>query len=84
MTDKEKHIHLVATEFFNEIIDSDLLDNIKRPFGNSDIAGDILEIIDMKPEGEDHNFSEEQLDYANDIYYKDMFPYLLKLLKRKE
>ena len=43
----------------------------KRPFGNSDIAGDILELIETLPEEkeDEHDvWSEEQLAYARSLY----------------
>lgn len=43
----------------------------KRPFGNSDVEGDILEIIGAKPEGDDGDFecwSSKQRAYAAEMY----------------
>lgn len=37
----------------------------KRPFGNSDVEGDILEIIGWEPEKND---SYEQREYASELY----------------
>jgi hypothetical protein len=45
----------------------------KRPFGNSFVEGDILEIIGAKLEGDDEYgkcWSSEQIEYANDLYSK--------------
>lgn len=39
----------------------------KRPFGNSDVHGDILEIIDYPPIAGDY-YSEAQEDYAAELY----------------
>lgn len=43
----------------------------KRPFGNSDVEGDILEIIGVKPEGDDGDrecWSSKQREYAATLY----------------
>jgi hypothetical protein len=43
----------------------------KRPFGNSDVETDILEIIGAEPEGDDgyeECFSSAQREYARDLY----------------
>jgi hypothetical protein len=43
----------------------------KRPFGNSDVEGDILEIIKVEPEGDDgvdKCWSSKQREYAAAMY----------------
>jgi len=40
----------------------------KRPFGNSFVRGNILEIIGWKEEGEDDDWTDEQLQYAEALY----------------
>jgi len=43
----------------------------KRPFGNSDVEGDILEIIEMEMQGDDGDgpcWSSKQRDYAGELY----------------
>jgi hypothetical protein len=53
----------------------------KRPFGNSNVEGDILEIIDASY-GED-GWSEEQYEYAQELY-RGLVPHLKrKYLKGK-
>lgn len=48
----------------------------KRPFGNSSIDVDILEIIDAPTLGiEENTYSEEQYEYANELYAL-LVPYL--------
>lgn len=59
-----KHDDMLKLEkaFFN---------NCKRPFGNSDVSGDILEIIGAEPEGEDGDpecWSDAQRKYAHAMY----------------
>lgn len=39
----------------------------KRPFGNSDVTGDILRLIDFPPAADDY-YSREQEGYADDLY----------------
>lgn len=44
----------------------------KRPFGNSDVVGDILEIIGATEEGDDGDepcWSSAQREYARDLYF---------------
>ena len=41
----------------------------KRPFGNSDVATDILEIIGWDPVADDY-YSETQQEYAHSLYDK--------------
>lgn len=51
----------------------------KRPFGNSDVEGDILELIEWEPEGddgEDECYSSKQRDYARKLYTEKLAPYL--------
>ena len=43
----------------------------KRPFGNSDVEGDILEIVGKSPTGDDGDgpcWSSEQRQYARELY----------------
>lgn len=51
----------------------------KRPFGNSDVEGDILEIIGEEPEGDDGHdkcWSSDQRQYAEELYKDKLVPYL--------
>jgi hypothetical protein len=41
-----------------------------RPFGNSDVAGDILELLDIEPANDEASYSESQRDYADELYGK--------------
>lgn len=55
----------------------------KRPFGNSYVQGDILEIIGKKPENEDEGFTEEDQQYA-DYLYTNLADFMrAKYLKKK-
>jgi hypothetical protein len=59
----------------------------KRPFGNSDVEGDILEIIGAKMEGDDGYekcYSSKQRQYAAVLY--DELPNFMrkKYLKKKQ
>lgn len=56
----------------------------KRPFGNSFVEGDILDIIGWEPELEEEDygcFSEEQMRYARKLYCGMLVPYLKKQWK---
>lgn len=53
----------------------------KRPFGNSDVNADILEIIGAKPEGDDGDgpcWASHQREYAASLYQQHLVPYLRK------
>lgn len=47
----------------------------KRPFGNSNVERDILELLDCEPE-DDGDHSQEQREYAEDLYRNKLIPYL--------
>jgi len=49
----------------------------KRPFGNSDVEGDILELIGADPE-DGESYSDEQREYAASLYKEKLVPYLQK------
>jgi hypothetical protein len=81
--DREKDMRILAGMFFQNLEQDDMeyggwgLDG-KRPFGNSDVEGDILdELPDMEPEAEDGSYSEEQAEYAAELY-SDLGPWLQK------
>jgi hypothetical protein len=51
----------------------------KRPFGNSDVEGDVLEIIGATEEGDDGHdkcWSRNQREYASALYQEHLVPYL--------
>lgn len=51
----------------------------QRPFGNSSVTADILEIIEVEPDSEEDGdavYGDEQLDYARKLYTEDLVPYL--------
>lgn len=54
----------------------------KRPFGNSDVDADILEMIGADPEGDDGEgpcWSSYQRDYARSLYHEELIPYLKEI-----
>ena len=60
--------------------------NCKRPFGNSDVEGDILEIIGAVMEGndgEDDCWSRHQRQYAASLYQEQLVPYLQAEWKKR-
>lgn len=78
-----EHLRLLSIAFYeamNETTDecNGLGIDGKRPFGNSYIAGDVLEIIEEKPEGEDYCWSDEQTEYAYHLFDQKLGPYLVK------
>jgi hypothetical protein len=57
----------------------------KRPYGNSDVDCDILELFEMKPMGDDGYgpcWSKEQREWAMNLH-KDMLQYLKDLTGAK-
>lgn len=52
----------------------------RRPFGNSGVEEDIMEIIGMKPVADDY-FSEEQKEYARSLFCNELVPYMQKRWK---
>ena len=54
----------------------------KRPFGNSSVTLDIMEMIGVEPEFNCRNcgaeYSEEQRDYADQLYHEKLIPFLKK------
>lgn len=68
---KEKDMRILAGMFFNNLQRDDIeyggwgIDG-KRPFGNSDVEGDILEELSIEPEID--GYSEEQREYASELY----------------
>jgi len=82
---KEKDLKRLADAFYENLLFDDLCEygyvglDCKRPFGNSDVEGDILEIIKWKPKGNDGYeacYSSEQLEYARHLYIDELIPYL--------
>jgi hypothetical protein len=80
MRDEQQDLKLLADAFFDELMWLDYcygapgLDP-KRPFGNSNVERDILEILDAEPEDEG-DFSDEQFEYARTLYREKLIPYL--------
>lgn len=50
--------------------------NGKRPFGNSDVENDILTIIGWEIEHYDEDILNEQYEYARDLYFNKLIPYI--------
>ena len=81
---EQKDLKVLADAFFRELFISDCeyggigLDP-KRPFGNSSVERDMLELLDVAPEGdwdEAESFSDAQCEYVRDLYHKKLIPYL--------
>lgn len=77
--EREKHLELLADAFFDNLRISKSeyggigLDG-KRPFGNSDVEGDILEIIGICPDDDDDD---------NRVYASELYSDLIGYLRRK-
>lgn len=95
----ERDLKKLADAFYSELLFSDSFEygspglDGKRPFGNSDVEGDILEILGFAPEGDDGDsscYSRDQRDYARRLYTEELIPYLkeqwrlLKTLKKSQ
>lgn len=72
---ERRHFKALEQAFWNNLSRQDDCEygsiglDCKRPFGNSDVEGDILEIIGATPEGDgDEGFTDEQRQYAADLY----------------
>lgn len=73
--DLQADLAIVADAFFDNLqIDNCEYGGIgvdsKRPFGNSDVEGDILEMLDVQMEGNDGHddcWSSDQREYARDL-----------------
>lgn len=48
----------------------------KRPFGNSDVEADMLEMLDAEQEDPEEGWSMEQRDYVRGLYHDELIPYL--------
>lgn len=83
------HLERLATAFFDNLQIDDceygaIGVDCKRPFGNSDVEADILEIIGQEPDGDDGDgpcWSSEQREYASTLYRDDLIPFLRRRWK---
>lgn len=82
--DEQKDLKKLADAFFAELFISDCeyggigLDP-KRPFGNSSVERDMLELLDAEPEGDGDEadaFSDDQCEYVRGLYHEKLIPYL--------
>jgi len=82
-----KHLKLLADAFYANITYDDGCEfgsiglDCKRPFGNSNVEFDILEIINMLPDKEhavNDDCNEELYKYARELYREKLVPYLKK------
>lgn len=87
MSPNENHLKLLADAFFSNMAYDPACEygsigvDCKRPFGNSDVEGDVLEIIGAAPEGDDGHdacWSSKQREYAAALYQEHLVPYLRK------
>lgn len=86
MRDKNADLEKLADAFFKNLQRGNCeyggwgLDD-KRPFGNSSVECDILEIIGWESEGDE--YSREQEDYATEIY-EDLGAYLQEQWQKRK
>ena len=81
--DLEEDLSKLADAFFENLqIDDCEFGGIgvdcKRPFGNSNVEGDILEIIGVKGS----HYRDEWTRYARSLYHQGLIPYLRKEWKK--
>lgn len=82
--DIQRDLELLAAAFFEHLeIDEVEFGGIgldsKRPFGNSNVEQDILEIIGWDKEGDDGDgpcYAPIQREYARMLYYESLIPFL--------
>jgi len=82
---QQKDLRTLADAFYSELIFEDGCEygtpglDCKRPFGNGDVEGDILDILGWEPEGDDGDdvcYSRAQKEYARALYVDKLVPYL--------
>ena len=81
--DKEKDLAILADAFFDNLqIDTCEFGGIgldcKRPFGNSDVESDMLEMLGAEQEEPEDGWSAEQREYVYGLYHLELMPYLRK------
>lgn len=82
---KQEPLRLLAAAYFEALeflspynTGSPMLD-CKRPFGNSSVDVDVLEIIGVDPEEEEDGnmvYSKDQMNYGRELYVEELVPYL--------
>jgi len=91
MRNEEQDLQILANAFFKELTIINMeyggigLDP-KRPFGNSDVERDMLELLECKPEGDDGEaecFSSKQREYVEILYREKLIPFLRDQMKLK-
>lgn len=86
MRNEDDDLKILADAFYAELT---MLDweyggiglDPKRPFGNSDVEDDMLELLDWDQEGDDGDgpcYSSAQIDYVSGLYKEKLIPYLRK------
>lgn len=82
--DLQADLAVLAGAFFRELFVDDceygaIGVDPKRPFGNSDVESDILEMLGAEAEGDDGDgpcWSSKQREYARGLYHEHLIPYL--------
>ena len=82
---EENDLLTLANAFYRELYFEDGCEygspalDCKRPFGNSDVEADVLELLEWEPEGDDGYdtcYSSKQREYARELYREKLIPYL--------
>ena len=81
MKEREKHMEILEKAFFDNLEYNDIEFGTpwlhpKRPFGNSYVEGDILEMLEIEADS-DEGYSEKQDEYASDLF-SDLVEWLQK------
>ena len=79
MRNEQDDLKKLADAFFDNLVDFDpfgIGTDPYRPFGNTDFQSDVLEIIGWDEEGDNLSYTDEQDDYAYDLYMVKLIPYL--------
>jgi hypothetical protein len=83
--DEQKDLKILAKAFFDNLEYDPNCEygsigvDCKRPFGNSDVEDDILEMVGCEPEDiecGDKVWSKAQRQYAESLYCEKLVPYL--------
>lgn len=85
--ERKEHMFLLASEFFENLERGDCEyggwgQDDKRPFGNSNVTGDIAKIVGIELDSDSPEY-EEKCKYLNDLY-SDLGDYLRHMWKKNE
>lgn len=82
---EKRDLKILADAFYKELSFIDGIEygwvglDCKRPFGNSSVEDDILDILEIGPEEFEYGepvYSNRQRDYARELYTEKLVPFL--------